>query len=822
AEIALNERDYPTCKDCLAHVIGRDPTNYKGLLILGNLQLSQGQTTQAIANFERVSSLYDRSAPAQFEAARAYLLNGDTAKARAKLNRALVLDPDFSQATLVLANIYLRKGETDAAIASLKDLIKKQPDLAQAYLLLANVYLAQNEPDQAVRICQEMQGRFPSSPEALLVLGSVLAKENRADDARRAFQQCLQMAPTFVPALERIVDLDLEKKDYSAAIDRVTASIQNQQGEPSQLWLLLAKVRIAKAKSFVNATTNAMASPQFGDVPAAQPEISEAEKCLLKSISINPGLRNAYLMLSSLYVSSHRETQAVQRLSDFLSKTNDIAAQMQLGMIQDSLKNFEAARGAYEKVLELDPNFSLALNNLAFIYSEHFGNIEKGYDLAERARRLMPDDPSVADTLGWILFKRGQFERALGIIEESAAKLHDDPEIQYHLGMAHYMLGDEDPARAALQRAVQNPKSFDAKADAERRLAVLAWDVRTAGSAAIADLNAFLKSNPSDPVALCRLGILQERAGATNEAVLNYQAALKCNPQSPAVLIRLAHALLSTDPKHALDLAKQAHTLAPDNAEGSAVLGELVLSSGDPKWALSLLQDAARTLPADPEVAFHLAWAYYESGKVPDALSTMQKASSSTRPDLLSGAQQFMRFASAQEDASKAAGIFAESQKVLERQPNYVPALAVSAMAEEGRGNFKQAVVLYRQILNTYPQFGPAARRLALIYCEHLADDSTAYGYAVSAREAFPKDPDVSKVLGILEYRKGNYRRADQLLREAAREHKTESSVFYYLGMALYKENARNESKDALQKALTLNLPSDLAEDARRVLLQMQ
>jgi Flp pilus assembly protein TadD len=32
---------------------------------------------------------------------------------------------------------------------------------------------------------------------------------------------------------------------------------------------------------------------------------------------------------------------------------------------------------------------------------------------AVRAQEAAPDDPHVADTLGWILFKRGEFDRAL-------------------------------------------------------------------------------------------------------------------------------------------------------------------------------------------------------------------------------------------------------------------------------------------------------------------------------------------------------------------------------------------------------------------------
>ena len=39
--------------------------------------------------------------------------------------------------------------------------------------------------------------------------------------------------------------------------------------------------------------------------------------------------------------------------------------------------DFAKARDNYEKVLALDPNFTPALNNLAYIYSEKLNNLDR-------------------------------------------------------------------------------------------------------------------------------------------------------------------------------------------------------------------------------------------------------------------------------------------------------------------------------------------------------------------------------------------------------------------------------------------------------------
>src|SRR5580765_6458161 len=108
--------------------------------------------------------------------------------------------------------------------------------------------------------------------------------------------------------------------------------------------------------------------------------------------------------------------------------------------------------------------------------------------MADKARRLLPKEPSTADTLGWVLYRRGEYARAVALLEEGASKLPDQSEVQFHLGMAQYMLGNEGAARLALQKAVEGTKQFDGKDQASRLLALLAIDPKTADAAAVSEL----------------------------------------------------------------------------------------------------------------------------------------------------------------------------------------------------------------------------------------------------------------------------------------------------------------------------------------------
>jgi len=127
------------------------------------------------------------------------------------------------------------------------------------------------------------------------------------------------------------------------------------------------------------------------------------------------------------------------------------------------------ARATYEKLLEINPNFVIALNNLAYLYSEQFNLLDKAFEAARKARDLAPNDPSSSDTLGWILFKRGDYSWAVSLLQASAERMSEQPEVLFHLGMTYYMMNEEVRARNAFTRALAANKEFPGKEEARKR-----------------------------------------------------------------------------------------------------------------------------------------------------------------------------------------------------------------------------------------------------------------------------------------------------------------------------------------------------------------
>ena len=64
------------------------------------------------------------------------------------------------------------------------------------------------------------------------------------------------------------------------------------------------------------------------------------------------------------------------------------------------------------KVLELDPNNIVALNNLAWALCEQNGQYQEALELADKGLKIAPNYVDLLETRGVILYRLGQFEKA--------------------------------------------------------------------------------------------------------------------------------------------------------------------------------------------------------------------------------------------------------------------------------------------------------------------------------------------------------------------------------------------------------------------------
>jgi tetratricopeptide (TPR) repeat protein len=276
-----------------------------------------------------------------------------------------------------------------------------------------------------------------------------LQAQGKRAEAAREFERSLAMVPRFVDALTALVGLALDERQPQVALERVKRQVVLEPESAALRYLL-------------------------GAVHHLRKETAEAEAAYLKALELEPETMPAYLGLGRLYLDTKDDARALARFEQALTVKPDnivarmLAAQMYLGQGQ-----MAKAKAAYERILSVNPRFAPAANNLAWILNQEGSDKDRALRLAQVAKEVAPNDPYVSDTLGWILYQRGVYERAWSLLRDSAAKLPDNPEVQYHAGMAARQLGQVETARTFLKRAVAFAGEFPAKRDARKALSEL-------------------------------------------------------------------------------------------------------------------------------------------------------------------------------------------------------------------------------------------------------------------------------------------------------------------------------------------------------------
>jgi tetratricopeptide (TPR) repeat protein len=136
------------------------------------------------------------------------------------------------------------------------------------------------------------------------------------------------------------------------------------------------------------------------------------------------------------------------------------------GITHEREDRWPQAEADFRKALELRPEQPQVLNYLGYSFVEMGVNMDEALDLIERAVAAEPNSGYIVDSLGWVLFRLGEYEEAVVHLERATELLPVDPIINDHLGDAYYAVGRKLEAEFQWKRAL----SFDPEEDEADRI----------------------------------------------------------------------------------------------------------------------------------------------------------------------------------------------------------------------------------------------------------------------------------------------------------------------------------------------------------------
>ncbi|MBO6782690.1 MAG: tetratricopeptide repeat protein [Alphaproteobacteria bacterium] len=141
------------------------------------------------------------------------------------------------------------------------------------------------------------------------------------------------------------------------------------------------------------------------------------------------------------------------------------------GIALERAKQWERAERDFLKALELEPDQPLVLNYLGYSWVEQGEQLERAKEMIETAVARRPNDGYITDSLGWVLYRLGDFEGAVVHLERAVLLEPGDPVINDHLGDAYWLVGRKLEARFQWERALTLDPDPEVEAEIRKKLA---------------------------------------------------------------------------------------------------------------------------------------------------------------------------------------------------------------------------------------------------------------------------------------------------------------------------------------------------------------
>ncbi|HET6278713.1 MAG TPA: tetratricopeptide repeat protein [Candidatus Polarisedimenticolia bacterium] len=166
-------------------------------LRLGQMQLDQGKTSQAIESMRKAIDQDPRMVEAYNFLGLIYLTNSEFDRAIEQFEEAVKIDPYFTDARNNLGIACRRVGQLDRAEeefqAALKDGNYRSPE--KIHLNLGHLYLEQNRHGEAIESFQRAVEIAPEYLLGLMGLGQAYIAAGQVDQAETALNKVIRIAP---------------------------------------------------------------------------------------------------------------------------------------------------------------------------------------------------------------------------------------------------------------------------------------------------------------------------------------------------------------------------------------------------------------------------------------------------------------------------------------------------------------------------------------------------------------------------------------------------------------------------------------------------
>ncbi len=107
------------------------------------------------------------------------------------------------------------------------------------------------------------------------------------------------------------------------------------------------------------------------------------------------------------------------------------------------------------RVLSLDPGNADALNFIGYSYADRGIHLDEAEQMIVQALKIKPDSGYILDSMGWVHFRKSNYESALTYLKKALEFLPEDPGVMEHLGDVYFETGRRQEALEWYRKAIK-------------------------------------------------------------------------------------------------------------------------------------------------------------------------------------------------------------------------------------------------------------------------------------------------------------------------------------------------------------------------------
>lgn len=356
-----------------------------------------GKAEEAIAEYEKLIATNPDDPRYYALMAEFCSKNGLDNKAVWAYEKIVETNPDDPYVHISLADYYDKKGEKEKSYNELKlGLSNPLLDLKTKINLLVGYYrgeLNEEQKKQALELSEILMDVHKDDPMANTFYASMLYENGEFEKARPLFRSIVKTGSANYVIWEQLLFCDLYLEDYSMLGEDSEECIDYFPNYP--LPYFFAGVGNFQVKDFVKAKAFLESGKEF-------------------VVNNNALLEQFYSTLGDTY---------------------------------NELENYDASYQAYDKVLKINPDNSVVLNNYAYYLSLRNHDLDKAKEMAEKSVGIDPYNSNNLDTYAWVLYQLEEYSEALEWIKKAYNNSGSASGVVLeHYGDILFRIGNKDEA----------------------------------------------------------------------------------------------------------------------------------------------------------------------------------------------------------------------------------------------------------------------------------------------------------------------------------------------------------------------------------------